>query len=515
MLGILAAVAAPPARVAVMPFDNLSQGGAHAWVSDAFAEAILANLGAAGEEVASIAERDRKRQERGLASSAPLTRSMVIELGQSLGARRAIVGSYRVVDDRLEVGVRVLDVETGSLVGVVQDEGRFSDLLHVQNQVSKNILRLASNDVPESFLVSARRRRAIPKAAYENYVKALSAESEAQQALLEEALAQAPTYSEAKLLLGESFRRAGKARQAIDVFSSLPPADPSYRSAYFAAGLSFLEIGEEEGAAQIFGALAEREGAAAFYNNLGVARFRDGRIDEALEALKCAVEADPKDFTSLFNLGWMSWRSGKGADAYRRLKEGIRLNPDDGEAHFLFAAAAAAQALPEEASSARARAVALSKRFEALDASTIRGLERVTQALPTSAVLASDTVEGTLADRVRYHMERARQNAVAGRREEAIRELERAVYLSPYSDEARLELARLYKEAGNLPKAAGEARVVLWNGDNVDAHVLLAEVLLTMGQLDEARTHIEAAAAIEPSRPQLSALREKLHGVKP
>lgn len=512
----LAFLLATNPRVVVMPFDNLSQGTEHAWVSEAFAEALTANLTAAGEDVVGLRERNQKLKAMGLPVGVPLTRATVIQLGQSLAARRAVVGSFRVSDQRIEVYARVLDLAKASMIGVIQDEGAFADLIRVQNQLSKNVLRLEGGSPPEAFVVSATRRRSIPREAYESYMKALLAEGEAQRALLESALALHPAYSEAKLLLGEAFLATGKARDAVDVLISIRPEDPFYRSAYFSAGLSYLEAGELDAAAQVFATLAEREGASVFYNNLGVTRFRAGELQEAMDDLSRAASARPELGAAFFNLGWIAWRSGKGAEALKWLREAVRTDPKDGEAYFLLGAAARAQALPDEAEDAQKKAIEISASYATLDASTIKGLERVVAVLPTSApVLAADPVEGSLDDKVRYHVERARECETAGRREDAIRELERAVYLSPYSVAARLGLARLYRDAGDLQKAAGEARVILWNGDNVEAHVLLADVLLSSGQLDEARSHLDAVEKLEPSHPQLVLLREKLNVAKP
>jgi tetratricopeptide (TPR) repeat protein len=524
----LVLAAASPSRTLVMPFENLSSTE-HAWLSEAFAEAVLAHLSACGEEVVERAERNRRLLEMGLPLDTPLTRASVIELGQSLVATRAVVGTFRLEEGRVQADARIVDLETAALIGVIKDEGALADLLVLQNQLAKNILRLEGASLPEAFSVSAARRKGIPFDAYQSFARALTREGEEQRALLEEALAKHPLYSEAKLLMGESFLRSGRAREAIEVLSAIRPEDPVYRRAYFTAGLAFLRGADFEAGAQVFGELARQEGAAAFYNNLAIAQLRAGKLPQALETLRSVVEPETPPERSptpnpspvipgdlLFNLGWCAWQSGKGADALRWLRQAVERNPSDAEAQWLRAAAARSQALPEEAEEAQKRAIELSPRLAELDAATVQGLERVFDRLPTTApVLAADTAQGTLEDKVQQHLSKARAHRDAGRREEAVRELQRAVYLSPYSLEARLELSRVYRDAGELEKAAGEARIAVWTAEHSKAHLLLAEILVSLSEMDEAREHAERAAELDPANAEAAQLLERLRAVKP
>ena len=512
-----------------MPFENLSSPE-EAWISEAFSEGVLAHLSACGQEVVDRAERNRRLTEMGLLLNAPLTRASVIELGQSLRASRAVVGTFRVEEGRLQVDARIVDLDKATLVGVIKDEAPPDQLLLLQNQLAKNILRLEGASVPEAFTVSAAARKTIPYIAYQSYARALTREGEEQRALLELALARHPLYSEAKLLLGESFLLSGKAREAIEVLSAILPEDPVYRRAYFKVGLAFLAGADFDAAAEVFGKLAEQEGAPGFHNNRAVALLRAGKLPQALETLRAVVEPSATaqgvavpapDLSALpaeliFNLGWCAWRAGKGGEALRWLRDVVRRDPQDAEARFLLAAAARSQALPEEAEEEQKRALELSPRLAQLDPSTIQGLERVSDRLPTTApVLAADTAQGTLEDKVREHLERARAHRAAGRREEAVAELQRAVYLSPYSVEARLELARLHREAGEMEKAEGEARLAVWTADSSQAHLLLAEILASQSELEEARTHAQRAAELDPGNAEASQLLDRLRAAKP
>jgi tetratricopeptide (TPR) repeat protein len=490
-----------------MPFDNLSDQPEHAWISEAFAEAVVANITAAGEEVVSLELRNRRLGQMGQNPSPHLPRTTLIELGQSLQATRAVQGSFRVEEGRITVTARVLDIHSAALVGVVEDRGELAQLLHVQNQLSKNILRLQGDRVPDSLEVSAARRRAIPLDAYRRYIKALSTEGDEQQALLEDSLARHPFYSEAKLLLGESFRRSGRARESIEVLSSIRPEDPVYRRAYFQVGLAFLAMSEPAGATEIFSNLAEREGSPVFYNNLGVARLRAGHLEDAGRVLRQAFEEDagieaPDEGLRAdvaFNLGWCAFKEDRYAEAREWLRRAIELRPEDAQAHLLVALAAQAEGLEGESAEARVRALELDPALADLSVQALPALERIADRLPSHIpILVQDGARGSLAERVSHHMEQALGHREAGRREEAIQEAQRAVYLSPYSAGARLMLARLYRDAGALEKATDEVRVVLWSAESGPAHLLLAQILVARGELGEARSHAERAIALNP-----------------
>jgi len=61
-----------------------------------------------------------------------------------------------------------------------------------------------------------------------------------------------------------------------------------------------------------------------------------------------------------------------------------------------------------------------------------------------------------------FHLQRAKSLMQEGRDRDATEELQRAIYLSPYEDEAHLLLGRIYERTGRIADAVDEYKVAVW-----------------------------------------------------
>ena len=66
---------------------------------------------------------------------------------------------------------------------------------------------------------------------------------------------------------------------------------------------------------------------ARAHNALGVIAAETGRREEAIACWKRAVELEPKEFDTLFNLGSLLVKSGRGAEARPYLERFLREAP--------------------------------------------------------------------------------------------------------------------------------------------------------------------------------------------
>jgi tetratricopeptide (TPR) repeat protein len=495
-----------------MPLDDLSSSQDRSWIGEAFAQAIAAHFQSGGREIVGTVELHRYLREKGLAPNAPITRATVIVIGRELGASRAVVGSYSVTENQIEASLKVLDLEKGSIIGVIEDHDDLDNLLELENRFAKNLFRLESDAVPASFATFSAYRRRLSLDAHERLAKArLESIPSERQRLLEEAIEIQPDYIEAKLLLGYLLLEEDEPVKAIRVLRSFEPDEYVYREAYFLLGLAYLDANQTAAAKEIFTHLANQEGKATFLNNLGIAFMRTGDIERAIESFAEAVEQDDGESLFRFNLGWAHWRAGKGAEALESFREVVKQDPEDGEAHLLLAAAAAAQAHAEEASEERARAIAIEPKLADVDASTVEGMERVSRDLPPRTGEAlSGSADPTANESLQELLQRARALRASGQLDEGIKELQRGLYLQPHWVEARLELADFYREAGELEKALGEYRVALWDEENADTHLRVAKLYVEMENPQRARVHAERAIELEPGREEAQRLLDTL-----
>jgi tetratricopeptide (TPR) repeat protein len=549
----LALALAAPNKTLVAPFDNLSPLGTHGWIGEAFAESLTAHLLLTGQEVVSAEERRRILREKGADPGEPATLAMLSAVGEELGAKRIIMGSFRSTDAGLEVLARVVDVPSGATVGLVDDHGELADLTLIENQLAKNILRLEGLPVPADFSLAAARHEAITFEAYEAFTKAkLSDSLPEKRRLLEDALRSDPNLADASLLLGQVLLEEGEIEPAIEVLRTISPEDPAYREAYFTLGVAYLGVDQTRLAAEIFEHLAEQERAASYSSNLGVVFLRRGEIENAVIAFREAVELEPSA-TYVFNLGWTAWRAQRYHEARHWLTEAARLEPQDAEAHFLLSALAGLEGEPQEAERERAQALSLAPELAEVDVASLDGLERIVERLPkelasyrfpTSSLSADatlepapetgsvppvapeptspapsasdpsgDPVEPPELEDAQQHLVSARELRASGDLTGAAHALARAVYLDPYSVEIRIELAEVFEEMGELDKAAGELQVALWNHEDGPTLLRLAELYETMGELDKARVLAERATELDGEDAEARELLERLSGL--
>ena len=145
-----------------------------------------------------------------------------------------------------------------------------------------------------------------------------------------------------------------------------------------------------------------------------------------------------------------------------------------------------------------------------------RGLERLhEELLPARARVDSMITIAGQRDQenlAAFHLDAGRRAFEREADREAIQELRRALYLSPYLAEAHLLLGRLYLRGSRPAEAVEALKIALWSEETVAAHLALAEALLQMQDHAAARAEVDRALALDPKSPDAMALRAKLGG---
>jgi Flp pilus assembly protein TadD len=200
-----------------------------------------------------------------------------------------------------------------------------------------------------------------------------------------------------------------------------------------------------------------------------------------------ASKLDPDDPDFFFNLGYAYFQSGDARAASYWLREAVRRNPADDEAHY--ALGVALRAAGNEAEGAREKELArqLSSTWADIEKTPLGAnmppdLERVKEAMvePGSLRVESVLVASEQRDQqelAAFHLDRGRRFFQQDRDAEAIAELRRAVYLMPYQAEAHLLLGRIYQRTGRTREAVDSLKIAVWvDPSNTEARELLEKL---------------------------------------
>jgi predicted Zn-dependent protease len=254
----------------------------------------------------------------------------------------------------------------------------------------------------------------------------------------------------------------------------------------------------------------------AALNNLGVIQIRRGSTPETGVAtfyLTKAADADPADVDFLFNLGYAYMLDRNNQAAIYWLREAVRRDPADPDAHFVLAAALQGSGSSVEADREKELAQRLSSRYGELERRAAndklpvpRGLERLRDEPATPGGFRADPAVVTSAQRdqrelVTFHLDRARRLYEREADGEAMVELRRAIYLSPYEAQAHLLVGRIHLRAGRPLEAVNALKISIWSQDTAPARVVLAEAYLKLQNAAAARTELERALTLDPNSP--------------
>jgi tetratricopeptide (TPR) repeat protein/TolB-like protein len=509
----------PPAAIVVLPFDNPTQEARLAWMREGAAILLSEMLAGDGDIVIDREERLQAFDRLQLPAGATLSRASTIKVGQAVMASLVVNGTISITGDQLRATARGVRIDTGRLLPEVEASGPVSDLYGVFS-------RLAQLVRPTSAPPSASNRLPPTPQVFELYVKGLVAETPSTAlAFLEQALKAAPQFDRARLAIWDLHSEASDHLKALDAVTPIR-ADSRYsREGRFRRSLSLINLKRWDDALETLRTLHKEEASAPVSNAIGVAELRRTATPQPGRAtyyFSQASELDPSDGDLFFNLGYAYWTDKDPKAAIYWLREAVRRDPGDGDAHFILGVALQQTGSTAEATRERELAARLSSKYAEWQSRAAggdpvpRGLERLHEELLSSRARIDNMIT-TAGQRdqenlAAFHLDAGRRAFEREADREAIDELRRALFLSPYLAEAHLLLGRLYLRGGRPAEAVEALKIALWSEETVAAHVNLAEALLQVQDQAAARLEIDRALALDPKSAEALALKAKLGG---
>ncbi len=528
---IIVVAACPPAsaqsvvveRPLVLPFAVVVDGdvpggqGAGFWLGEAAALLLAEELDARDIAVFSRSERVAAFASLQLPVTAPLTRATMIRVGELVGATELVVGEIR-LGTRLTITARTISLETARERVHAKADGTQTDIYGV-------VERIAAQLAPQGSGQARHVDRRLPLGAFENYVKGLVAITPAvQQRFLDAARQQVPTDDRVLLAVWEFYASQGAHDKALAAATSVSRDARLDRQARYAVALSLIELRRFDEAYQGLQALHGEQPSPVLSNAIGVIQVRRGSTPQTglpTYFFTRAVDEAPDQTEYLFNLGYSYARIKNTDAALYWLREVVRFDPADGDAHLVMSqmlmAAGKRVEAQRELELARQLGTSLDAEALALADRVAPGLERLTSRLETRALANVAAAIANPAQREQqelaaFHLARGRRLFEQEDDRGATNELRRAIYLRPYDDEPHLLLGQIYRRAGRLAEAIDAFRIAVWSRESVAARMRLAEALHDRGEITLAIAEARRAVALDPESAPARELLARIGG---
>ncbi len=230
-----------------------------------------------------------------------------------------------------------------------------------------------------------------------------------------------------------------------------------------------------------------------------------GESDEAIEVFRDLTRLNPKNGRHLMCLGQELNSRGPSAEAeaafnqaVATLREAIRINPDDGVAHFHLGVALCDGKREYAAAEAEFR-TAIGLKLDTTVTHSNLGIALANQGKLDPAIAEYRTAIGLRPDNAVAHSILGRALMDQGNLEPAVAEYRTAIRLNPDLASVHYELGNALHKLGRPELAIAEYRTAIQlRPDYVEAHNNLAATLSDQGQLDLAIDEYREAIRIKP-----------------
>jgi len=521
--------AAATDTIVTMPFENVSGRAEYNWVGESFAAALADLLDKPGLVGIRPDERNVAYKQEGLPPTAILTRATMIKIAERAGANLVVLGTYRIAgegrDSTITITARVIDIREGRLVGKEFNRGGpLIDLQKLQGEMAYEILYQHNPALPFSRELIVNDASQAPIGAFENFIKGtLTRDRDARIGFLDRAIKEYADktknkYTPAIFELGRIYFESGDYKEALEQLVLIEENDPRYDESQFYIGVAQNALGQTDKSLATLQKLASRLPLYEVYNNIGVLFIKQKQYPEAINHLKPASDAAPRDTDTLFNLGYAYFLAKNYANASQILKDETKQRPSDGEAFYILSKSLAATNDQEGATEASNQAKKLLPTFAQWETRGAPALARIKTTFSKinyyrykreqDERLNAQTQVGSLTPQAEQLLESARNAFDAGRNEDAIASLGKLLGSQPQNYEAHLLMGRVYERRGDFDRAVNALKAaIFWNPKLVAAHVLLGRIAVLKNDCPSAEASVSKAIQIDANNQDAQALK--------
>jgi tetratricopeptide (TPR) repeat protein/predicted Ser/Thr protein kinase len=330
--------------VAVMTFVNITREAVDDWIGTGIAETVSADL----KNVHGLTVIGRARvfdALRNLSSGTQIDESLAIDIGRRLGATWVVVGGFQRLGELVRITANFVEVETGQVRRTVKVDGRIGDIFGLQDKIVYELTQGLNLPLQGVEVAGIERRETRSVEAYESFARGMM---------------------NLRLATRDSMERA------IAAFEDATRHDPEYATAWAALGGAYTLKGNFMSIQDLIlkGVEVERRAIdldpelADAHVFLASALLSLGRVDEAIAAVREAIRIEPGNGQAHQALARAFW-VGKGdfASAIPAFERAIALNPEAGYSYLQLGLLLSWEGRFAEAESILRRAVDLQDQF--------------------------------------------------------------------------------------------------------------------------------------------------------
>ena len=304
---------APEKSIAVLPLENFSGDQENAFLADGLQDDLLTNL--AQIKDLKVISRTSVMKYRDAA-----TRN-IREIGKSLGAANILEGSVRRLDDRIAVNVQLIDARTDRHLWAERYDRKIADSVGIQNALATEIAQALRATLTPEEKIRVEQKPTQNADAYVLYLRALPFEQgpdtllqdyKRAEQLYRDAIALDPNFALAHAHLASTCAEIFHFQEPLDSWKTKARESaatalrlqPNLAEAHFALGQCIYWMDEDYGGALAEFAIAQQLSP----NNGGIGLFvsaihrRQGRWEESLAGFENIQRLDPENPNVVRNL---------------------------------------------------------------------------------------------------------------------------------------------------------------------------------------------------------------------
>jgi len=366
-----ASAAARSEILLIFPFENASRMANLAWLDEGLSELTVERLEDRGVNVLSREDRLATLERMGLPDSARFSHATIIKIAGEADADAVVYGRFQSDGKTATLEARVLRLSPPSLSPPLTETSGMQELLRAHARLTwKIICAIDPKQCPQQGATRDELSFSDPPAslrldALENFVRGLTgSQDEERLRLLREAARLEPAWDRPAFELGQIYFKRRDCDSALVWYSRVPPNRPDGPVASFSTGVCHLARNDAGRADASFSGLLERTRKPGekdslpelpeMHNNLGVARLRLGKWNEAGTEFDRASALDPEEADYLINMAIVKIIGKQAAAAVAPLEHARKIDPDDKGAKALLIATLESLGRNPEAAAIRA-----------------------------------------------------------------------------------------------------------------------------------------------------------------